>query len=224
MSKTRAFRGAWPRTVRLIGLTGGIATGKSTAARFFVEAGAYLIDADELSRRVVERGRPAIEEIRAVFGDWVVRCDGTLDPDSEARARLNSILHPKIADEAREEIQRILREDPRALVVYDVPLLFETGMEDRFDLVAVVYVPRREQERRLILRNGLMREQAAARIDSQMDIEEKARRAAVVIDNQGTVEDLRGQVVALVKTVREKNKKAIGVDKRVSSLLEKGYR
>ena len=215
MSKTRAFRGAWPRTVRLIGLTGGIATGKSTAARFFVEAGAYLIDADELSRRVVERGRPAIEEIRAVFGDWVVRCDGTLDrdalgglvfADSEARARLNSILHPKIADEAREEIQRILREDPRALVVYDVPLLFETGMEDRFDLVAVVYVPRREQERRLILRNGLMREQAAARIDSQMDIEEKARRAAVVIDNQGTVEDLRGQVVALIETIRETNR------------------
>jgi dephospho-CoA kinase len=215
MPNARGFRGTRSRTVRLIGLTGGIATGKSTAARFFVDAGARLIDADDLSRRVVERGRPAIAEIRTAFGGGVIRSDGTLDRDAlgglifadpEARARLNSILHPKIADEAREEIQRFLSEDPQALVVYDVPLLFETGMEDRFDLVAVIYLPRTEQEKRLIARNGLTREQAAARIASQMDIEEKVRRADVVIDNRGTVDELREQVIGLVETVRERNK------------------
>lgn len=199
--------------MRLIGLTGGIATGKSTAARFFAESGARLIDADELARRVVQPGRAALAEIARAFGEEVIRADGTLDreslglrvfSDAEARGRLNAIVHPRIAEEARNEIRRIAAEGPNAFVVYDVPLLFETGAEHRFDLVVVVYVPREEQERRLVRRNGLSREQALARMASQMDIEEKARRAAVVLDNQGTMEQLRHKVDLLVEQLRTK--------------------
>jgi dephospho-CoA kinase len=98
-------------------------------------------------------------------------------------------------------------EDPDALVVYDVPLLFEVDMADQFDLVAVVYAPRSEQKRRLVERDGIDAEQAEARINSQMDIEEKARRADVVLDNRGTVDDLRGQIESVVRRIRRQNLK-----------------
>jgi dephospho-CoA kinase len=199
------------RPVRLIGLTGGIATGKSTATKCFIEAGARVIDADQLARRVVEPGLPALEEIRRSFGQGVIRADGTLDRealgakifgDSKARARLNEIVHPRVAEESRRQIDAVLREEPTALVVYDVPLLFEGELADQFDLVAVVYAPRSEQERRLAQRDGLSPEQVEARIRSQMDIEEKACRADVVLDNNGTIRDLKRQVEALVNRIR----------------------
>jgi dephospho-CoA kinase len=197
-------------------LTGGIATGKSTATQFFAEAGARMIDADQLARRIVEPGRPALDEIRRSYGDEVIRPDGTLDRetlgakifrDPAARARLNAIVHPRVAEEAEREMERILGEDPDALVVYDVPLLFEVDMADQFDLVAVVYAPRSEQKRRLVERDGIDAAQAEARINSQMDIEEKARRADLVLDNRGTVDDLRGQIESAVRRIRRQNLK-----------------
>jgi dephospho-CoA kinase len=196
---------------RVIGLTGGIATGKSTASRFFQEAGVPVVDADRLARQVVEPGRPAWEEIRREFGDAVFRADGTLDRealaeivfrDPAARARLNGIVHPRVAEEAALEMHRLLDADPEGLVVYDVPLLFETGGEDRFELVAVVYAPRDEQIRRLRERDGLSREAAERRLDSQLDIEEKARRADVVLDNRGSREQLRAQVMELIRNAK----------------------
>jgi dephospho-CoA kinase len=197
---------------RLIGLTGGIATGKSTAARFFCDAGLRVIDADELAKRAVEPGRPALAEIRSAFGPEVLRADGTLDRvalgamvfrDARARGVLNAIVHPRVAEEARAELERIREAEPEAVVVYDVPLLFEAGLEEEFDLVVVVYVPRGEQLRRLRVRDGLSPEEARVRIASQLDIEDKARRADLVLDNQGAPEDLRRKVEELVACWRE---------------------
>ncbi|MBI5442433.1 MAG: dephospho-CoA kinase [Deltaproteobacteria bacterium] len=195
----------------LIGLTGGIASGKSTAARFFREAGAEVIDADRLARSAVEPGRPALEEIRAEFGPSVILPDGTLDRaalaakvfgDEEARARLNRIVHPRVEEEVRREVSRIRGADPGAVIVYDIPLLYEGGLADRFDAVVVIYVPREEQLRRLRARDGLSAEEAAARLASQMDIEEKARRADFVVENTASPEDLRRRVELLLKEIR----------------------
>ncbi|NTU59997.1 MAG: dephospho-CoA kinase, partial [Deltaproteobacteria bacterium] len=190
----------------------GIATGKSTAARFFVEAGARLVDADQLARDAVRPGSPALEEIREAFGPAVLRADGTLDrealgarvfADEEARRKLNAIVHPRVAEAGRAAVEALRAEDPEALVVYDVPLLYETGVGDRFEAVVVVYAPRAEQKRRLMQRDGLAAEAAEARIASQMDIEEKARRADHVVRNTGSVEELREAVRRLVRTLRE---------------------
>ena len=209
MTSPLRFRRPLPqRAVRLLGLTGGIGSGKSTAARFFREAGATVIDADILARRAVQPGQPALEEIRQSFGEAVIRDDGTLDremlgrlafSDVEVRARLNAIVHPRVQAMAEREIAEALAASPDGLVVYDVPLLFETGAEARVDLVAVVYAPAEVQERRLQRRDGMDAEAIRARLRSQDDIEEKARRADVVLDNGGTPEDLRRQVMELVE-------------------------
>jgi len=196
-------------------LTGGIGSGKSTAARFFREAGATVIDADILARRAVQPGQPALEEIRQSFGEAVIRDDGTLDremlgrlafSDVEVRARLNAIVHPRVQAMAEREIAEALAASPDGLVVYDVPLLFETGAEARVDLVAVVYAPAEVQERRLRRRDGMDAEAIRARLRSQDDIEEKARRADVVLDNGGTPEDLRRQVMELVEQLSARNR------------------
>lgn len=197
---------------RLVGLTGSIATGKSTAARFFAEAGARLLDADQLARDVVAPGRPALDDIRREFGEAALRADGTLDreflgarvfSDGDARRRLNAIVHPRVAEAAQAALAAIRSVDPDALVVYDAPLLFETGMQGRFDAVVVVYVPRSEQKRRLMERDGLSAQGADARMAAQMDIEEKAKRADHVLVNTAGLEELREQVIALVGQLRE---------------------
>lgn len=201
------------KPVRLLGLTGSIATGKSTAARLLAEAGVPVIDADLLARRVVEPGRPALREIAAAFGEAMIRADGSLDRpalgarifgDEDARAHLNAIVHPRVEEEARREMSAIWDRDPDALVVYDVPLLFEGGMADRFDAVLVVYTSGAEQLRRLMARDRISEEDARTRIRSQMDIEEKASRADFVIDNMGSVEDLAHQLSELLKKLRRK--------------------
>ncbi len=210
------FRRPLPhRVVRLLGLTGGIGSGKSTAARFFREAGATVVDADILARRAVQPGQPALEEIRRAFGEAVTHADGTLDrealgrlvfSDAKARARLNDIVHPRVQAMAEREIAEALAASPDGLVVYDVPLLFETGADARVDLVAVVYAPAEVQERRLRRRDGIGSEAVRARLRSQDDIEEKARRADVLLDNRGTPEDLRRQVMDLVEQLSARNR------------------
>lgn len=204
------------KAIRFIGLTGGIATGKSTASRCFREAGFHVIDADEVARRAVEPGSDAAGAIRRTFGDDVLRSDGSLDRktlgervfrDPEARARLNAIVHPRVEAMVQREVQETLRENPRAVVVYDVPLLFETGMEDRFDLVVLVYAPRWLQLERLMRRDGLGKADAEKRLAAQMDIEEKVARADEVLDNRGTLEDLRRQVRELARGIRSCNRK-----------------
>lgn len=188
--------------MRRVGLTGSIASGKSTVTNRLRALGAFVIDADAVSHEVTEIGAPALGEIAAVFGASVLREDGSLDraalsdivfADSEKLQTLNAILHPRIFARMREQE----RESGAACVVYDVPLLMETGMDREMDEVWMVDAPKSVRLRRLMRRSGLTREQAMARMNAQLADEQKRRRADVILQNDGTVSELYGKVDAL---------------------------
>lgn len=191
--------------MKIIGLTGGIASGKTTVARIFENLGAPVVDADELARDVVRPGEQAYREVVADFGTEILLPDGHLDrkalgrivfADPAARKRLEAILHPAIgrkADDAVAELRR--QEGPGAF--YVAPLLIEAGVTSRVDEIWVVYVDRATQLERLQMRDGITREEAEQRLAAQMPMEEKAARGAVVIDNRGTFEQTKAQVMKL---------------------------
>jgi len=192
--------------VRVLGLTGGIATGKSTVARMFERLGATLVDSDIIAREVVALGQPVLEEIRAAFGPGVFRPDGTLDrpalaqrifPDAEARATLNRITHPRIAARMREEIAAARARKVPVLVAV-IPLLLENDRRDLVDCVIVVAADEAMQQARLLGRDAsLSPADAQARIAAQMPIAEKVKRADYVIDNSGSLKATKAQVEAL---------------------------
>ncbi|MCV7526716.1 dephospho-CoA kinase [Micrococcus luteus] len=172
-----------------VGLTGGIAAGKSAVARVLQERGALLVDSDALARLVLEKGTDGLAAVRDEFGDRVITADGELDRvemarivfgDEGARQRLNRIVHPRIRAAAR----RIVAEaGPDAVVVQDVPLLVETGQADAFDLVIVVEAPPEERLRRMVEDRGMSRADAEARIAAQATDEQRRAVADVVIVN-----------------------------------------
>jgi dephospho-CoA kinase len=177
--------------MRLIGVTGGIATGKSTVDRMLEAHGAAVIDADQLAREVVRRGEPALQEVATRFGPDVIQPDGTLDrerlgkivfADPEARRDLDQITHPRIAELTRDRIAAALA-SPAPLVAVDIPLLFENARESMFEGVLLVYAPREVQVRRLRERNGLDEAAALQRLGAQLPIDEKRDRATWIIDN-----------------------------------------
>lgn len=183
-----------------VGLTGGIASGKSAVAARLAEHGALIIDADLLAREALEPGSPGLDEVISTFGRELVTEAGELDRaalgrvvfnDEEARARLNAIVHPRVRAEAAR-----LREGASAgtVVVEDIPLLVETGQQDRFDLVLVVQAPESQRISRMLENRGSTEEDARARISAQATDAERAAAADVVLDNSGTVEELRRQV------------------------------
>ncbi|MBM7504866.1 dephospho-CoA kinase [Agromyces aurantiacus] len=180
----------------LIGLTGGIASGKSTVARRLVEHGAIHIDADQLARRVVEPGSACLDEIVREFGEGVLTNDGMLDRqklgeivfrDDEARARLNAIVHPAVRELSGRLIAKAEQADPDAVVVYDVPLLVEAQVDHPFDLVVVTSAPKRTQVDRLVQERGFDPIQAEARVDAQVGDAERRAVADVVIDTGGSI-------------------------------------
>lgn len=186
-----------------IGLTGGIACGKSTVSALLTRRGAILIDADLLAREVVEPGAPALAEVVRVFGDGVLQEDGSLNRKElgrlvfghEARRKkLESILHPPIRRLMRERMEEYQRLHPDKLIVVDVPLLFESRMEDEFQEVLLVYADPSVQLERLMARDGLTREEAQLRLNAQIPIEWKKEWADVIIDNGGDLEDTEKQV------------------------------
>ncbi|SNB48005.1 dephospho-CoA kinase [Geobacter sp. DSM 9736] len=188
--------------MRIIGLTGGIASGKSTVARIFEQLGAVVIDADQLSREAVMPGRPAYDAIVAEFGPTVLCADGTIDrkalgcvvfADAAARSRLEKITHPAIRQLAEEKLAE-LREVPVPLVIYMAPLLIEAGAASRVDEIWVVFVDRETQITRLMARDGITREEALLRVGAQMPMEEKRTYGKAVIDNSGTREETELQV------------------------------
>ena len=182
---------------RVIGLTGGIASGKSSVARFFQAKGAVVIDADQLAREAVEPGSRGLSEVVAAFGEGVLAADGTLDrkrlgelvfADSARRRQLEGILHPEIRRLAEERIARAAGTGP-GVVFYMAPLLIEAGATDRVDEVWVVTVHPEVQMQRLLLRDGISRDEAQRIIDSQMPLTEKEKHGRLVIDNSGTPEE-----------------------------------
>ncbi|HEV7654743.1 MAG TPA: dephospho-CoA kinase [Mycobacteriales bacterium] len=183
-----------------IGLTGGIGSGKSSAARRFGELGALVIDADLVAREVVEPGTDGLRAVAAEFGDRVLDGEGRLDrpalaavvfADEGARARLNGVLHPRIRARVAE---RIAAAPAGTVVVQDIPLLTETGQAGSFDLVVVVEAPPALRVERLTRDRGMPAEQARARMASQATDEQRRAIADVVLVNDGSVEDLRAQV------------------------------
>ncbi|HEV7679227.1 MAG TPA: dephospho-CoA kinase [Candidatus Dormibacteraeota bacterium] len=188
--------------MRLIGLTGGIGTGKSTVAAMLAERGAALVDADQLAREVVEPGTPALGEIAAEFGPAVIRPDGTLDrgalgaivfADGARRARLNAITHPRVGALMAERIAAALS-GGAPLVVVDIPLLFEGARQDQFEGVLLVWAPPAVQLQRLVERDGWVEEEARQRIAAQMPIDDKRALATWLIDNSGPLVDTARQV------------------------------
>ncbi len=178
----------------LIGLTGGVATGKSTAAKMFHKCGAVVIDADELAREVVQPNKPAWREIVCRFGKSVLNTDKTINRqvlgqlvfhDRRKLKQLERIIHPRVAREQIRLTREAARRSPHAVVVYDVPLLYEAGIDKRVDKTIVVTADQNTQIARLKKRNGLTRAEALRRIRSQMPLVMKRRRADHVLN--GTI-------------------------------------
>ena len=190
----------------LLGVTGSIATGKTTVAAMLEELGARTIDFDVLSRVVVEPGKPAWNDIVAFFGKQVLREDQTLDreklrdiifKDMEKKKKLESFQHPRIGEEFMELVKQYAGEDPNAIIQVVVPLLIEVNMHPLFHNILMVYASEEEQKKRLMNRDGSSEEMAMNMIRSQLSVEEKKGFCDLIIDNSGSLEETRKQVEKL---------------------------
>ncbi len=196
----------------LIGVTGSIATGKSTVAAMLEELGARTIDFDVLSRVVVEPGKPAWKDIVAFFGEQVLREDQTLDrqklreivfSDLEKKKKLESFQHPRISEEFIELVKQYAGEDPNAVIQVVVPLLIEVNMQYLFHNILMVYASEDEQKKRLMNRDGASEEMAMTMIRSQLSVEEKKGFCDLIIDNSGSLEETRKQVEKLWQKLKK---------------------
>jgi len=196
--------------VPLIALTGGIASGKSTVARRLAELGAVVVDADALSREVVEPGEPALDAIRAAFGERVLQDDGRLDrpalgaivfADPSARHRLNDIVHPAVVRRSHDLFRAALQRDPGGVVVYDVPLIDARGVGE-FERIVVTDAPVEARVARLVELRGMSEEDARARIAAQLDDDARRALATDLIDTSGTLEHTLAQTDELWQRLR----------------------
>ena len=187
----------------LVGLTGGIGSGKSQVAQIFKQLGAYLIDADELAREAVQPDRPVLQRIVDAFGPDILNPDGTLDraklgrivfADPEKREGLNSIVHPYVFMEEERRRKEISQKDPKAIVLFDAALLIETGSYQLMDKVILVAIDRRKQIGRIMKRDGLTREEAVRRIGAQMPQAKKKSKADYIIDGGQPLKTMEDQV------------------------------
>ena len=189
-----------------IGLTGGIAAGKSMVSDILASLGAWILDADAISREVVEPGTEGLKAVAAEFGENVLMPDGTLDRralgaevfgNAQKLERLNGILHPMIKAEMLRRASEIEEKHPKDIVIFDVPLLIESGWQDVADEVWLVSAPIDERIRRIAMRDGLDEKQAMERISAQMTDEQKAQYSDVIIDNGGSIQELEETVTKL---------------------------
>jgi dephospho-CoA kinase len=183
--------------MKVIGLTGGIASGKSTAISALGELGAAVLDADAVAHELMQPGQVVWENVVAQFGPDILQPDQSIDrrklgdiifKQEDQRQLLNAISHPAILHVIEGEIDRIRKTSPEAVVFVEIPLLFEIGWEDRFDQVWTVWVDGETQLRRLMRRDALDEQSARERIAAQMNLDEKSRRSHRVIDNSGSRE------------------------------------
>jgi dephospho-CoA kinase len=193
--------------VLMVGLTGGIGAGKSAVSGRLAELGALVVDADQLAREVVAPGTVGLAEVVAAFGDGVLDADGALDrpalgrlvfADPQARRRLEAIIHPRVRARSAELIAAA---PPEAIVVNDVPLLVEAGLADGFDVVVIVLAGEQTRVRRLVEARGMSETDARSRIGAQATDDQRRAVADVVVENDGTLDELRAQVDALWRDV-----------------------
>lgn len=191
----------------VIGITGSIATGKSTVSKMIKELGYTVVDADIVARVVVEPGEEAYQKIVEHFGEEILLANGEIDrkklgdlvfQNKEKRLLLNSIVHPAVRNKMNEEKELAFRRGEK-VVFLDIPLLYESNLTYMVDKVLVVYVDQTTQLERLMNRNHLTKEEALARITSQLSIEQKRERADAVIDNRGTIEQTKTQLLSVLK-------------------------
>lgn len=186
----------------IIGLTGSIASGKSTVANILKEYGLPIVDADQVARKVVEKGEPTLQKIVEAFGEEILTENGEMDRakvgaivfhDEEKRKLLNSIIHPAIRAEMLRQRDEYIQNGEKA-VVMDIPLLFESKLQHFVEKILVVTVDENVQLKRLMERNNFSEDEAMARIHSQMPLTEKVKQADAVIYNNGTLEETKQQV------------------------------
>ena len=192
----------------IVGITGGIACGKTTVSDLLAEKGAIPINADEIGHQLLKTDSPVIDELMDAFGQDILETSGNVSrkklgtivfKDKAARERLNSILHPLIIRRSRAKARELVTEDPTCIVLLDAPLLIEAGAYDTVDLIVVVTASPETQLRRTLERSvaqgrSLTEAEVQARIDSQMPVTEKVKYADIVIENEGTLEALHRQV------------------------------
>ena len=195
-----------------VGLTGGIATGKSYVVSVLRELGAEVIDADTVAHQAVESGKPAYHDIVNEFGPAVLNPDGTINraalggivfADQAKRERLNAIVHPRVFEAQADWLAGVAARNPQAVAVLDAALMIETGSYKRFDKLIVVYCEPQLQIERLMARNNLTREQAEARINAQMPSAEKLKYADFTINTSLGFEDTRRQTEALYTELKQ---------------------
>jgi len=201
----------------IIGLTGGIASGKSLVARVFQDLGAHVIDADRIAHELLEPDQQAWREVLDYFGKDILLPDKHIDRgklgeivfnDAEKRAWLNNCLHPKVFEVYITQVRHLRCRQPDAIIVFDAALLIETGYHRMMDLVVVVYTEVDRQIERLVSRNKLSRAQALNRIHSQMPLDEKRGYADYVVDNTGDREDTERRARELFKQLKQEAERA----------------
>ena len=189
----------------IIGLTGGIASGKSESAKYFEELGAYSIDADAVSRELTEKGTPALAELVKIFGNDILCYDGNLDrkklaniifSNKQSKLKVEKVLHTHIIAHINEIISHKINEYN---VIVNAPLLFEVGLDRVCDKIVVIWIPYEIETERLALRDNLDANEVKKRIDSQMPLEKKIKLADFVIDNSGSKKELKERVIDLYK-------------------------
>ncbi len=196
----------------IVGLTGGIASGKSLVARVFKDLGAHVIDADKIVHGLLEPGQRAWEEVVAYFGSGIENPDKTIDrrklgaivfSDENKRTWLNHCLHPKVFEVFTMQIRHLVEREPDAMVVLDAALLIETGYHKKMDKVVVVFADEEQQLKRLMERDRFSPDQARARIRSQMPLAEKRRHADYVIVNTGDRADTENQARSVFTALKQ---------------------
>ncbi len=195
-----------------VGLTGGIATGKTTVGQMFVELGCHLIDSDRITHQLFEPGQAVHMGVVRAFGERVLAEDGSIDRkvlseivfnDPDARTKLNGIVHPAVTQRQSDWLKEIEAKDPGGIAIVDAALMIEVGTYRNYDKVIVVTCSTEVQKRRLRERSGLPEEQMDARIRSQMPVDEKVKHADFVIDNSGDLDGARRQVEEVNSKLRE---------------------
>ena len=194
-----------------VGLTGGIATGKSTVGAMFVELGCHLIESDQITHQLFEPGQAVHATVVQQFGKRILAADGTIDrrilgdivfKDPQARAKLNSLVHPAIIQRQQEWLKEMEAQDRRGIAIVDAALMIEVGTYKNYDKVIVVTGSPEIQRERLRARSALSEEQIESRIRSQMPTEEKLKYADFVIDNSGSIGSTRAQVERVYRQLR----------------------
>jgi dephospho-CoA kinase len=201
----------------IVGLTGGVATGKSLVAKEFKRLGAHVIDADEIAREITRPGTTAYKEIAEEFGNEAIKPDGTIDRKNLGRVvfsdparlkRLNEITHPKIIQEIEERIEGFKKKHPREIIVVDAPLLIEVGLYRRMDRVVVVYADDERQIERIMKRDGMKKEEAMRLIGAQLPTKRKVEFADFVIDGNAAVKETQKEAEGVYERLKRDSDQA----------------